>query len=334
MRTSGHAISPMKYRPEWGFVCGRISVLEGKLLSREFFHSLIEQHHTDDIFQHFNDTLIQDYLGPGIPWEDFSSVADQCFYDLAVSIREECPSPEPANLFLIQNDYLNIKSALSGMEGTVFLPGIMSPEKIESIADGDLSDLPTSFRQRVSGGALDLGELDESVSDIIVDGSYLRHLLALVEDIKSPLILSCVHDRVLAYAVSSMWRALRQGRDLKQFADYFIPIGEDDPLLLEIAAAQDPSAWPEAIGGEIGEILLNALQMPFDEQISIFELKVANALIHSAADARIETAGPERVYAFLAGFHAEIQNLKLVVSGRLNRIDRDVLAQRLRHVYG
>lgn len=334
MRTSGHAIPPMKHQPEWGFVCGRISALEGKLLSKEFFHSLIEQHHADDIFQHFHDSLIQDYLGPGIPWEDFSAVADRCFYDLAVSIREECPSPVPANLFLLQNDYLNIKNALSGMEGIPFLPGIMTPENIEALASYDYSDLPSVFRERSTGAALDLDEIDNSLSDIVADGSYLRHLLELAEELGNPLISSCVHDRVLAYAVSSMWRALRQGRELVQFVNYFLPIGEENPVLLEMAGTPDPSAWHEIIGGEIGEILFHVLQMPSDEQVPIFELRVMNALIQSASDARIETAGPERVYAFLLGFQAEIQNLKLVVSGRLNRIDKDLLVQRLRHVYG
>ena len=335
MKASADYMTPfIKNRPEWGFVGGRISALEEKLLPREFFPSIIEMHHTEDIFQHFQGTLIEDYLDPGIPWDDFSAVADECFYDLALSLREDCPSPVPADLFLIKNDYLNIKSALSGMEGTPFTPGTVSAEKIDSVFSGEYADLPPAFRDRITGAAIDLGELDESLSDIFVDGAYLRHLLLIAEGIDSPLIHGCVRNRVLGHAISSMWRVIRQGRDLKQVVDYLLPMGDENPLIMEMAAAQDPSSWPEMVGGEIGNQLSRALQMPFDEQVSTFELKVENLVVHMASYARLETSGPERVFAFLAALEAEMQNLKLVVTGKINRLDDDVLAQRLRYIYG
>lgn len=324
----------IKNRPEWGFVCGRISVLEGKLLPREFFPSIIEMHHAEDVFQHLQGTLVEDYLDPGIPWDDFSAVADQCFYDHAVSIRTDSPSPVPADLFLIKNDYLNIKSALSGMEDIRFLPGTVSENMIESIIDGEYDDLPPAFRERITGSALNIDEIDQSLSDVFVDGAYLRHMLWLASAIDSPVIKSCVTELVSGHVVSALWRILRQGRDLRQVVDYLLPVGEINLLVLELADNQNTSAWPEIIGGELGDLLSRALQMPFDEQVSTFELKIMNLVLHMAAFARLETAGPERVFAFLMALEAEIQNLKLVVTGKVNRIDPGILALRLRYVYG
>ncbi|MHB8110373.1 MAG: V-type ATPase subunit [Syntrophorhabdaceae bacterium] len=322
----------IKNRPEWGFVCGRISALEGKLLHKDFFPSIIEMHHTEDIFQHLQGTLIEDYLDPGIPWEDFSAVADRCFYDLASSIREDSPSPVPANLFLIKNDYLNIKNALAGLEGVPFLPGIIPENTVYSILDGDFGDLPSPFRERMTGAAIDIDELDESVSDIFVDGAYLRHMLDLAASIDSPLIQVCVRELVVGHAVSALWRILRQDRDLKTIVDYMLPIGDESYLMLEVADIPDAAAWPDAIGGEIGDLFSRALQMPFDEQVSTFELKMINLVLKMSTYARFETSGPERVFDFLMALEAEMQNLKLVVTGKLNRIDADILAQRLRYV--
>ena len=75
------------------------------------------------------------------------------------------------------------------------------------------------------------------------------------------------------------------------------------------------------------------MNCPRDEQISGFELKVTNHLTQIARDGKMQTAGPERVFAFLVGLQAEIQNMKLVVNGRLNRIDQTLLRQRLREGY-
>jgi V/A-type H+-transporting ATPase subunit C len=91
--------------------------------------------------------------------------------------------------------------------------------------------------------------------------------------------------------------------------------------------------WPSVVGGEVGDILSESVRLPEDEQISGFELKVTNHLTKIARDGKMQTAGPERVFAFLVGLQAEIQNMKLVVNGRLNRIDQTLLRQRLREGY-
>lgn len=324
----------IKNRPEWGFVCGRISALEGKLLLKEFYPSIIEMHHPEDIFQHLQGTFIEDYLDPGIPWEDFSAVADRCFYDLAVSIRKDSPSPVPADLFLIRNDYLNIKYALSGMEGVPFLPGTISEHVVYSVLDRDYSDLPKPFRERITGAAIDLDELDETMSDVFVDGAYLRHVLDLAVQIDSRLIQACVREMVVGHTVSALWRVLRQDRDLKSIVDYFVPIGQENSLVFELSDMPDPAVWPGIIGGEIGDLFSRALQMPYEEQVSTFELKVTNLVLHMASYAHFETSGPERVFDFLMALESEMQNLKLVVTGKINRIDPGTLASRLRYVNG
>jgi V/A-type H+-transporting ATPase subunit C len=83
----------------------------------------------------------------------------------------------------------------------------------------------------------------------------------------------------------------------------------------------------------MGDLLNDALNLPGDEQISGFELMVINLLVRIAKEGKAQTAGPERVFSFLEGFHNEIQNLRLVVNGRLSGINPDVLRQRLRESY-
>lgn len=333
MRSKGYIPPPIKNRTEWGFVCGRISALEGQLLTKDFFRGILEMRHTDDIFQHFQGSLIEDYLDPGIPWEDFSAVADECFYDMAVSIRNESPSPIPADLFLVKNDYLNIKSALAGISGTPFPPGVMPREKVEAIMDGYYSELPPSFSAKPTDAEVDLDDIDPSVSDVFIDGAYMRHLYEISEKVDSPMIHDCIDIRILGYAITSLWRILRQDRDPRQLVEFlFAP--EDDMRVIFDLAESDPAEWPAIIGGEIGDLLARTMQASYDEQVSTFELKVINFILHMVTQARKETSGPERVFAFLSAVEAEMQNLKLVVTGKINRIDADALDQRLRYIHG
>ncbi|OPY79219.1 MAG: V-type ATP synthase subunit C [Syntrophorhabdus sp. PtaU1.Bin153] len=334
MRLMDRVIPRIGNYPDWGFICGRISVLEGKLLSRDFFQALVAMTHYDDILQHLQDSFLREYLVPGSPWEDFTALADRSFYDLAVSLRRESPSPAPANLFLCQGDYLNLKNALSGLKDFPFLSGEISLEIIQAIADGKFADLPPVFREAVGAAGPEASKVDPDVSDMVVDGAYLRHLLLIAGEIDSPLIRACIHDRVLIKAVSVLWRALRQGCPLKPYRQYFLPLGEYSSVVDEMIDIGNPDGWPMVIGADVGDILGEVLQWPYNEQVSRFALLGVNHCIRLAADGRMQTAGPERVFAFLTGLHAETQNLKLAVSGRLNGIEPALLKERLREVYG
>ncbi len=326
-------IPKIKNNPRWGFVSARISVLEARLLPREFFLNLIAQEHLEDLVQHMQETFLRDSISPGAVWSDFSDLCDRFFYEMALSIREESPSSLPADLFLLGGDYLNLKSALTGSSEFPFNFGLLSQEKLMAVSHGDYTDLPPALRESESGFMGDSGEMDPAILDIILDGAYLRNLLAMAGKIGSQLITAYIHDRVLSHIVIILWRALRQQQPLRRYQQYLLPVGDFNHVITELSGTPNIDNWPSVVGGEVGDILSESIELQGDEQISGFELRVSNHLTRFARDGKIQTAGPERVFSFLAGLHVEVQNLKLVMNGRLNRIDQALLRQRLRECY-
>ncbi len=317
----------------WGFVSGRISVLEGRLLPRDFFLNLIAQEHLGDLLQHLQDTFLRDYLTPGTVWDDFSNICDQCFYEMALSLKGDAPSSLPVDLFLLQGDYLNLKGALAGSSDYPFHFGLLSEEKLISISEGDQADLPASLRESETGVTGEAGKTDPATLEIILDGAYLRHLLSIARQLKSELVNTYIHDRVLSYVVIILWRALKQQQSLRRYQQYLLPLGDVTPVIAELSGMPNTENWPSLVGGEVGDILTESVKLPEDEQIPGFELKVTNHLTKIARDGKMQTAGPERVFAFLVGLQAEIQNMKLVVNGKLNHIDQALLRQRLKEGY-
>jgi V/A-type H+-transporting ATPase subunit C len=158
-------------------------------------------------------------------------------------------------------------------------------------------------------------------------------LLSIALQLKSELVSAYIHDRVLSYVVIILWRALKQQQSLRRYQQYLLPLGDFTPVVTELSSMSNTENWPSVVGGEVGDILSQSVRLPEDEQISGFELKVTNHLTKLSRDGKMQTAGPERVFAFLVGLQAEIQNMKLVVNGRLNRIDQTLLRQRLREGY-
>ncbi len=326
-------VPKIKNNMRWGFVSARISVLEGKLLPREFFLNLIAQEHMDDLFQHLQETFLREYLSPGTAWEDFTGICDRCFHEMTLSIKEDSPSSLPADFFLLQGDYLNLKGALKGASDFQFPFGLLPQEKLLDISQGDRAVLPRSLQRSDVRAAAELDEVDPEVLDIFLDGAYLRNLLSIAQELSSELVSAYIHDRVLSYVVAVLWRALKQQQPLRRYEQYLLPLGDLTPIVSELSSMPSVENWPSALEGTIGEILSESLELPQDDQIWGFELRIANHLTRIARHAKMQTAGSERVFSFLVGLHVEIQNLKLVVNGKLNRIDRALLRQRLRESY-
>lgn len=327
-------IPVLKNNPHWGFVSGRISVLEGRLLPREFFLSLITLEHPEDLGPHMQDTLLRDSISPGVVWwGDFSELCDRFFYEMILSLREECPSTGPTDIFLLDGDYLNLKSALSGSSDFPFYFGLLSQEKLLMVSHGDYADLPSAFKESEAGVTGEAGEIDSTILDIVLDGAYLRNLLALAREIGSQLITTYTVEKVLAYIVIILWRALRMNQTIRRYPQYLLPLGDFNHTVVELCSLGNVENWPPIVGGSVGDMLSESLELREDDQIPAFELKVSNYLMRIVRDAKLQTAGPERVFGFLVGLQGEIQNLKLVVNGKLNRIDAAVLRQRLRDTY-
>jgi vacuolar-type H+-ATPase subunit C/Vma6 len=277
------------------------------------------------------ETVLKEFLGPGAAWSDFSALADRCFHEAVVSIRADCPDPLPANLFLLAGDYLNLKNVLAGKGGEPFPGCFLSPETLAEIAQGDLSGLPRPLLEAEAGFAADA--TDARSIDIALDGAYLRHLLSLGGASGSALIAAYTRESARGAIVTMFWRALKQGQPLRRFCQQLLPLGEFTPLALELAASTSPDGWPALLGTELGDLIGEALNLPDDERISGFALMVSNRNTRIAKEGKMQTAGPERVFAFLEGFRNEVYNLRLAVNGRLSGIAPDALRQRLREAY-
>ncbi len=319
--------------PSWGFVSGRISALESHFFSKEFFLNIIAEDHQEDILPHLQETFLKDYVTPAAVWDDFGAVTDRCFYDMVMSIRADSPSPAPADMFLISGDYQNLKRALGGSTVFPFPFGLVSEENLEEIARGDITGVPGPIAEQATKELSDLTDISPVILDILLDGAYLRHLLLLADRLGSSFISYWVCEKVLASAVLVLWRAAKQGLPLRRYHRHFLPLGDVTALVDDLMAVEDLRSWPQSIGGVVGELMAQALGLDEDDQLAGFNLKTTDYMTRLAQDGKFQTAGPERVFAFLAGLAVEMQNLKLVVAGRLNRIGRDFLKLQLRETY-
>jgi len=320
---------------EWGFASGRVSVLEGRLLPTDFFQNLVVVDHSDDLLHRLQETQMREYVMPGATWEDWSETTDTFFHKQAVSLRQDCPSPKLVNLFLLTDDYLNLKRALLNLGSYPFPNGAYSDEQLTAVASGNTGMLPKEVREPMAAFSAGFAA-DPSARlalDIVLDGAYLRNVLAVGEEMGIPMIQAWLGEMTLARATVALWRAVRDGVSLRLYQQHFLPVGDHTSVLNELISSGEPQNWGALIPGTVGELWQEAQQAHEDEQITQFGVLMYNRLTQLARRAKLQTMGPERVFGYLWGLIVEIYNLKLIINGRLNGIDVDLLKRRLRESY-
>ncbi|HPP07126.1 MAG TPA: V-type ATPase subunit, partial [Syntrophorhabdaceae bacterium] len=215
----------------------------------------------------------------------------------------------------------------------VFPPCLFSYDTLIDIAQGDYGGLPKTLKESYAWQTGEIFNINPLLLDIIVDGAYLRHLKLFSDETTSELIKKYITLRITSYIIIAMWRGLDKGIPLKHYQQYLSPVTDFDYLIDDLAMTPNTENWRAIIGGEIGDIFFECCEYEEVDHISIFDFKVNNYLSNIAHAGAYQTAGPERAFAFLLGLLTELQNLKLVVMGRMNNIDREFLKARIKDPY-
>lgn len=278
---------------------------------------------------------MRDYAGPGSSWEDWTTVIDTYFHDQVVSLRETCPNKALPNLFLLSEDYLNVKRAILGLGSYPFCSGLFGPDQLTAIAAGNYAVMPMDLRGALAelSGQIAADDQARFALDLVLDGAYLRHALGTARELNAPVLSAWISDMTLARAVVALCRAVRGGIPVRLYQQHFLPIGPHTHTLTELMGAGNPDTWGALLPGEMGLLWQAASQEDEDEQIARFGVLAYNHLTRSIRRAKLQTSGPERVFGYLWGLFVEAYNLKLVISGRLNGILPDLLRRRLRECY-
>lgn len=324
-----------KEQHRWGFVCGQISVLEGKMMPYDFFVNLGSIEKTEDVLQRLQETSLREFMVPGAEsWEDWSTIIDSYVHSQIEQLKRSSPSTEITDVFLLSEDYVNLKRALLG-KSNIFPQNIFSEGRLSEIGSGSVALYSEIIRPALSVIANPAGPHSENplIIDIVLDGAYLRHYLWLISRLNAPLLLEWAQYRVLSKLIVILWRALRMEQNLKLYAQYLLPIEPFNHIVTEICNSNDVRNWIGIIPGELGDIFKECLEFEVDEQIPKFEQKSSDLLTKKVQSAKLQTMGPERVGAYCWGLNIEAFNLKLIVSGKLNGLPSGMIKDRIRITY-
>lgn len=247
---------------------------------------------------------------------------------------EEClPKEAPLDILKYKNDFHNLKTILKAFitnapwQNLMLTPAVVDPELIfEAVKNADFSDLPDFLSDAAREGyAVVTREHDGQKTEIHIDKAAYEKMR---ERAKGNSFLTEWIEKNIVFANLSI--ALRTVGKTREFIENaFIPTSRINLSKLSDAVIDGKDSVLEYItaqgfadGAEAAENSLGDFEKWCDNKKMEFLRSVKNSFF-----------GFEPVMAFILGKEAEIQAVRIILSGHKNSIPSEIIRERLRDLY-
>ncbi|MBI5677150.1 MAG: V-type ATPase subunit [Planctomycetes bacterium] len=351
---------------DWCYISGRVNILECSLLSSNFFERLLSTDDFKDILTLLNNTPLKTSFSHVKHLYEFEKLLDEYYYNRLDEIRSLSPDSAVCDFFLLGNDVHNlkifIKSKILGASVDKFFRGTMSRDEWGNVWQDKATSLPEIFRESVSfvkkvilqhshnqitphisppsqGGeeVMVKKELLPFIIDLIFDGAYLRYVEDYCKKIEVEIIKRYLETYQLVKGLEIIRRAVALKLNMNLLNQYFVE-GFDKGHVFHKLAKNTVWASEQTVRDVLVETHCNAslqgLLSNVSRNISFrYEVATDNYLLDMLRPVKYIPFGPERVFGYFCGLNAEVFNLKLLLGGKVHRVENNLLRERLRKTY-
>ncbi len=248
-------------------------------------------------------------------------------------LRDISPVKETFDIFLLKNDYHNIKVLLKaeflGKDFDFLLTdsGRYPAQKIKNmIFNRAFGELPQIMQTAIIK-AIDIFEKtkDPQLAEIVLDRAASDEMSALAKNAESDYISDIVSVMTDLENILSYVRVMR----IKKGADFLLKALSDGGKI-------KPEAYVREMGAPLSEILSGSVYSSlaeFEKNISELEKQTDNFLIRYIKKAKYITFGIEPLVAYLIAKENEIKQAQIILTGKKNDLSSDIIKERLRESY-
>lgn len=315
---------------EYAYAVAYTKTYENKMLSEKDIDALLRTKTVNEAVR-----ILQD-KGWGAeketPAEMLSAEAEKAWQ----IVYDACGKDAPVELLLYQNDFHNLKTILKAVmsdadwEDLMLRPSIAEPAEIyEAVRQAQFDSLP-EFLQTPAKEAYELISTtrDGQLAEIYLDKALFAAMQARARAEKSSFLQRWVELNIENANLKTAVRGAI-GKKSKTFLENaIIPTTAMNTDKLLQAAGEGVDAVYTVVG-EMYPEALEALQKSFDA----FEKWCDNRRIFMVRQAKNQFFGVEPVLAFLIGKQAEIQTVRIILSGKQNGVPEEIIEERLRDMY-
>ncbi|MGE9994905.1 V-type ATPase subunit [Peptoniphilaceae bacterium SGI.137] len=338
----------------YAFSSMRIRMAERSLLNRQQWERLLSAESLAEAVRLLMETRYSEVMGGLEHPEDFEKALTAELSRQAAFLSDLVKEPEDLRMLFLKFDYHNLKVLIKQLlpengaeiaeEETLSFPfgSLFIPQIREWVTRPGTNRRDTLLAEAVAAGVSIWNQTkDAQQLDFVLDQFYFRELFALAKGSKSRFFENYASESADFTNLLSFFRAQRQNRPIDFFAEVFIPGGKLSFKDFTMMRAGGNVSGAGALGGA-GMIrlfhrkhisgALEASLCAYLEDGAITDLEKARDefTMKKAEEARRVQAGPEVLFSYMLRVESEIQNLRIILSGKRSEVPAETIRTYLR----
>jgi V/A-type H+-transporting ATPase subunit C len=327
----------------YAYAVSRIRAIERKMLDKQKFDRMIDAKTPEEALKVLTEAgygFEDSEQGNVYDYERMLQEESKKVYAL---LQEIAPQPEMFDLFLILNDYHNIKVLLKGefsgnLDESLLLDfSLIPPSELKiKLQERKWDDLPPTMKEAIEETIETYNRTsDPQVIDLILDKAAYAHMLKQAEASKNQFLVKLVKIKIDLANINAFLRV----KFLKKSWDYL------DKVLLA-GGTIDKKIFMQNLQSPLESFVNELSRTPYDKLcqeglgslhsskgITHFEKLTDNFVMEYVRKARYITLGIEPLVAYLKAKETEIKNARIIMVGKINNISGEIIRERLREAY-
>ena len=315
------------------YAVAKIKVKENQLLT----NANLEQLATENNIERIVSTLIEKEYEFDIVerYEDYEIVLKKAEENLYKLIKEIVEEKEIAQIFLSKNDYYNIKLIIKSQiqskeyKNNLIDSGTISKEEISSIMENKEYDrLDKNIKQAINE-TINLYEKTKLpfIIDSILDKACFSNMKKLAENIDNKFILKYIQKLIDITNIKTFFRVRKIYKDAFIFEVSYIEGGKINlKTFMKSLNEEEQNLKYRFIGfsDTIEQAIYNY------ESLDKF---CDNYIMNYMKEAKLKALTIEPILAYIYAKQTEFKNIRIIFTGKLNKISTEKIKERLRESY-
>lgn len=328
---------------QYAYSVSRIRAIERKLLDKGKLDRMVEAKSPEEALKVLQEA---DYGNPSsdtLNIYDYENLLGDEYKKVYLLLKEIAPDPEVFDLFLLTNDYHNIKVILkaefSGQDDSKLLTesGSIPTEKLKSmIKERNLANIPSVMKSSIEECIETYNKtLDPQVIDIILDKANFKHMKETALKSGNAFIINLVTLFIDLANIKVFLRVKKLNKSFDFLQKVLLSGGSINQKVFIDNLDTPLDSFVDAMRfNSLGAFIQEGIEsFKITGNLTKFEKLSDNYIMAYVKRAKYVSLGIEPLVGYLMAKEMEIKNAKIVMVGKINNISNEVIRERLREAY-
>jgi len=329
-------------QPSYAYAVARIRALENSLINADKAERMIDGTSVQDVLKVLADTGFAAASQDDSSF-NFENLLKEEVKSTTALIKSISPSPELTDLFLLKNDFHNLKvlfkTRVLNIDGDYLLidAGVVLLETLKlAVSSNNYISLPNYLKNAAEEIESMLSvKVDPQKIDIKLDRAMFAHIVSVCNGAKDKFVSGYFQRLIDLTNIKTFLRLKKMGEGLELLREAIIPSGSF-PFSFYSKAFEEPferlleslsySKYDSVVNAGIQEFIKSSSLARFEKLTDDFLLRYIKSNKHNPF-------GIEPIIGFLAAKETETKLIRTIMVGKTNNVSQDIIRERLRELY-